>query len=433
MNPHLIDSCYENNFGLNLKTYHQKICQVKTSEALLIQELNKENRLIFQDGISSTFKLQIYNDLVYLIGDKTCYLCSNVVESAYGSNLNWVSCVIVPGTLKVIGETDIRNSSVIISHFSDLVPQISDENIFYDFIDKLKYTFSECEWFKHIYSVSLYIKLAKFWNYKAKITKLYDHGLLYPLEFAIYSLYKNVGIKNDRILKYFLASLAESTNKIFSFGEINNIFKRLTQSEIENTLAFEIVAQNIHLEKINDEIFADLLEIDGATRYATFVDDTFYLYYMRDRASSVFKSKHFKKDYYKTLKRNFRAFENRIRKEKGYEKVGSYFMEMLLLNKLKAEFPSLTFYPQYSPPWLRAQRIDIYVEECSLAIEYHGAQHYLPIDFFGGIDGLELRNKLDRQKKEKCYDNNVNFFEISYEEDFDFAFDKLKAYMQSLL
>jgi len=422
----LINRCYENSFSIDLKNYHQSICQIQDDEALLVEELNNNNRVIFHDGVSTSFKLELHNNLLYLMGDRTCYPCSNVVKSAYGSELNWVSCIVMPVNIKVNGETDIRKSGVIISLFSNLIPHISNEKQFYIFINQLTYTFSECEWFKRIYSMSLYVRLVKFWDYRQKITNLYELGLLYPLEFAIYTIYKNIDIKNERILKYFVASLSESTNKILSFEEVNSVFKNLSQSEIENVLAIEDVAQHIKQDIINDEYFADLLEIDANERYPMFVDGMYNLYYMRDKGNSIFKTQTYKKDYIKILKRNFRALENKIRKGKGYEGVGSYFMERFLYNKLRIDFPNLTLHTQYSPSWLRPQRLDIYIEECNLAIEYHGAQHYLPIDFFGGEEGLELRKKLDQKKKEKCQENKIAFFEISYEEDFDFAFQNLK-------
>ncbi len=163
-----------------------------------------------------------------------------------------------------------------------------------------------------------------------------------------------------------------------------------------------------------------------------FIDGTYYLYHMRDRVNFLFK-KDYKKTYLKILKGNFRALENKIRKGKGYDDVGSYFKEKLLYDKLRTEFPILTIHTQYSPSWLRPQRLDIYIVECNLAVEYHGAQHYLPIDFFGGEKGLELRKKLDNMKRERCLDNAIHLIEISYEEDFDFAFEDLKSIIVNLI
>ena len=433
MNLILINSCYDNSYGIDLKKYHRNICQLSESEAILLNEINQSKRIIFSDGISSNFKLILYNDLVYLLGDKSCYPCSNVVGSAYGRELNWVRCVIIPGIVKVNGETDIRKSGIIVSMFSDLVPEIPNEKLFSNFIKQLTYTFSDCDWFKSIYSASLYVRIVKFWDYKQKIARLYNLGLLYPPEFAIYTVYKQIEIRTQPILKYFVASLAESTNKIFDIEEIAIIFTKLSPSEIEDILAIENVRQNIDLNIINDEYFADLLEIDGHVRYPMFVDGVYYLDNMRNRGNSLFKTQGFKKEYLTILKQNFRALENKMRKDKGYDNVGTYFMEKFLYEKLRLEFPYLIIHTQYSPSWLRPQRLDIYIEECNLAIEYHGPQHYLPIDFFGGTSGLELRKELDQKKKEKCIENAVLLIEISYEEDFDYAFESLKSSIIDIL
>jgi len=432
MNLSLIDICYDNYYAIDLKQYHNSICKISNIEESLISEINK-NRIFFEDGISSYFKLILYDNLVYLLGDKTCYPCSNVIKSAYGNELNWISCVLMPGDVKFLGETDIRKSGIVISLFSELVPQISNETHFFHFIDKLIYSFSGCEWFKAIYSKSLYVRLVKFWDYKQKIAILHRLELLYPFELIIYTTYKQIEIQNEKILKYFTSSLAESTNKILNSEEIIKAFRRLSKSEIEEVLAVKSIHENLNVEVINDEYFADLLEIDGSDRYPTFVDGTYYLYHMRDRASSIFKNPDYKKAYLKILKQNFRALENNIRKGKGYESVGSYFMEKLLYEKIRKEFPELNIRLQYSPIWLRPQRLDIYIEECDLGVEYNGAQHYLPIDFFGGKDGLELRKVLDKRKLEKCYKNSVGLIEISYDEDFEYAFSELKDHINKLL
>lgn len=428
MNDYEIEKCYKNSFGIDLKKYHKRICRIDDKQKGLIKSLNQSNRIIFEDSVSTHFKLELYNNLLYLMGDKTCYLCSHVIESVYGYDLNWVFCIAIPDKIKINGETDISKSSVIVSMFTDLITEIPKENHFYNFINQLEFSYSECTWFRRIFSMSLFVKLAKFWNYKQKIVQIFELGLLYPLELVIFTLYNNIGIKNEQILKYFVASLSESTNKIISFDEINKEFNSLSQSEIEDVLAINYVSENIHLEIMDDDYFADLLEIDSFIRY-----DSYDLNPMRERANSIFKISDFKNKYIKLLNKNFRALENKIRKNKGYDEVGSFIMEQLLFNKLNDSFPNLNLISQYSPYWLRPQRIDIFIEECNLAIEYHGAQHYLPIDFFGGKDSLKLRQELDRRKKDKCFENNVRYVEISYKEDFDFAFTELKLLIEDIL
>lgn len=422
----LIQSCYENDFGIDLRNYHKQICNIAHNEQDLLDNILDNDRVVFQDGVSQYFRLQIYNNLVYLIGDKSCYLCSNVVNSAYGSELNWVSCIVNPSHGNIVnGETDIRKSGVIVSLFSDLIPHISDATRFYSFIKGLEFTFQDCDWFKRIHSLLLYIKLVKFWDYKEKITNLFQFGLLYPTEFVLYAIYNNRELKNNQTLDFFVDSLAESTSKIFHKEEIRSFFSNLSAEEIEEILAVDFVRENINIDFLCDESFADLLEIDGTERYGMFVNDVYYIYHMRNQASLIFKRTEFKKDYIKVLGKNFRCLENRMRKGKGFDKVGSFYTEKLLVERLKLNFPNLTFLTQYSPKWLSPQRLDVFIKECNIAVEYHGAQHFIPIDFFGGMDGLKLRQHLDSIKKAKCSKNHIELIEISYDEDFEFAINKL--------
>lgn len=429
----LINKAYENPYGIDLEKYHRTICKKKKDQFRLVNKLNENNRIAFSDGISLSFELVIHNNLTFLQGDQTCYVCSDVIESAYGEELNWVNCIVIPGSVKVIGETDIRKSGIIISLFHDIVMQIPTVELFFDFVNALPKTFSGCTWFKQIYSLSLYIKLVNFWTYTDKIYLLFERGLLYPLEFVIYILYKNQEVKNENFLRYFIHSLAESTNKIMSSNEIGTFVDGMSSTEVESILSVDMVKENVHINMINDEYFADLLEIDIAKRYPLFIDGEYYLYHVRKRADSLFVTLGFKEKYIQSLKKNFRALENRIRKQKGYDGVGTYFMERLLYNKLSADFPHLTIYTQYSPVWLRPQRFDIYILECNLAIEYNGAQHYLPIEFFGGDLALKYRQELDNLKREKCAENSAFLFEVSYQENFDLAYLSLTENIINLL
>ncbi len=42
-----------------------------------------------------------------------------------------------------------------------------------------------------------------------------------------------------------------------------------------------------------------------------------------------------------------------------------------------------------SPTWLGKQRLDVYLPELRLAIEYQGKQHTDSVEFFGGQDAYE--------------------------------------------
>ncbi len=49
-------------------------------------------------------------------------------------------------------------------------------------------------------------------------------------------------------------------------------------------------------------------------------------------------------------------------------------------------------------------------------IEYHGKQHYEPIDFFGGEENFKVRQKLDNIKENYCKRNNIPLIIIPYHE-----------------
>jgi len=56
--------------------------------------------------------------------------------------------------------------------------------------------------------------------------------------------------------------------------------------------------------------------------------------------------------------------------------------------------------------------LDVFVPQLNLALEYHGKQHDQPIDFFGGEEGFEQRQKLDRRKRRLCKRNGIVLLEI---------------------
>ena len=68
-----------------------------------------------------------------------------------------------------------------------------------------------------------------------------------------------------------------------------------------------------------------------------------------------------------------------------------------LFNKLKSHFNSVE--KEYSPKWLKPKRIDIFLKKNKVAIEYHGFQHYSPLQFFGGEKAFKKRQIDDKKKR----------------------------------
>ena len=79
----------------------------------------------------------------------------------------------------------------------------------------------------------------------------------------------------------------------------------------------------------------------------------------------------------------------------------------LLLNN------NIKFEQQKRFEWLGYQSLDFYLPDYNIAIECQGIQHFEPICFFGGEEGLKETIKRDKQKKEKCEKNNIKLLYYS--------------------
>lgn len=62
-------------------------------------------------------------------------------------------------------------------------------------------------------------------------------------------------------------------------------------------------------------------------------------------------------------------------------------------------------------------RMDFYLHDYNMCIEFHGRQHYEFIELFHKTyDGFLERTKKDKIKKEYCRNNNIKYIEISYKD-----------------
>lgn len=84
-----------------------------------------------------------------------------------------------------------------------------------------------------------------------------------------------------------------------------------------------------------------------------------------------------------------------------------------LYESLKLHFKDLIVQSQASPIWLEGQRFDIWFPQLKLAVEYHGLQHFQPVDFFGGELGFAENQRRDELKRLKCEENDVKLIEVS--------------------
>ncbi len=112
-----------------------------------------------------------------------------------------------------------------------------------------------------------------------------------------------------------------------------------------------------------------------------------------------------------------REAENKIRDRLGIPRIGEgWINETQLYKTVCYLFPSVNVMREASPEWIGKQRIDIYLPDLKLAIEYQGQQHYEPIEIFGGKEALDKTSELDKRKRSLCKKNGVHIIYFRYDE-----------------
>jgi hypothetical protein len=108
----------------------------------------------------------------------------------------------------------------------------------------------------------------------------------------------------------------------------------------------------------------------------------------------------------------FKEMDLRFRREHGLPPKGEGWMAQTHLAQCVEEvLPTFKVVREAAPAWLVPQRLDIFVPALSLAIEYQGEQHFLPLDHLGGDAGLSDRKDLDDRKRAACRANGVTLIE----------------------
>lgn len=126
--------------------------------------------------------------------------------------------------------------------------------------------------------------------------------------------------------------------------------------------------------------------------------------------------------------------ENQLRRETGIPAIGEQWKsETEIYAYIKEILVNYDVSRHYSPSWLSPMHLDVYVPELSLAVEYQGQQHYMPVDIFGGQEGFEKTKVRDAIKKKLCQQNEVYLLYIRYDDEepektiIDFVEKKLKV------
>ena len=134
------------------------------------------------------------------------------------------------------------------------------------------------------------------------------------------------------------------------------------------------------------------------------------------------------KKHIKTNSLEFRNVENELREKLGVPRIGEgWISETQLYRSLLAFFGNQYEIIHHArPQHLLGQEYDIYFPAHRIAIEYDGAQHFEPVEIFGGEKGLELTQKRDRAKEKKARDNGVCLIRVQENYNFDLIVKKIE-------
>lgn len=112
--------------------------------------------------------------------------------------------------------------------------------------------------------------------------------------------------------------------------------------------------------------------------------------------------------------------ENLAREEAGVPKIGQgWISETELFRKLENEFSTTKIIQHGQPSWLGQQHFDVWFPNWNIAIEYHGKQHFEPVDFFGGEEAFQKTVYRDKRKANLAKRHGVKLFIITENDDSD--------------
>lgn len=90
----------------------------------------------------------------------------------------------------------------------------------------------------------------------------------------------------------------------------------------------------------------------------------------------------------------------------GCPKCNSSKLEELVNSILEKMNLSFNNYSKFE--WLGKQSLDVYIESLNLGIESHGAQHFIPVEYFGGEKNFKLTQKRDKTKLRLSKKNGID-------------------------
>jgi hypothetical protein len=218
---------------------------------------------------------------------------------------------------------------------------------------------------------------------------------------------KNIGINGDRLSILFELGRGPTAVDIINLG--GPALTTFGRENIEMIIGF--VDLQISTPEADGKTPAENMRIEWM-REAHEVSQGFSLfaggpasYYVKHPRSFFFRdAKAALSDCFELV----RSVENVVREESGLPRVGEgWISETKLYREVVEAFQGEEVIHHASPDWLGRQHLDIYLPSLSVAVEYQGAQHDQPVDFFGGEEGFRAIQERDRRKLNICRRHGV--------------------------
>ena len=440
----LIRNCYVNYLNVDLESIHEEMNSYSdqyNNRKLEIKDLDiQSNPIRFTNSKDEVFELISYQNKNYLISNSSCFPCSRVIENIHGDR--WVFILLIPKGEKLFinnNKSSVQYSFYTLKLFDYL--KSFDELIYFDkiYCD----TFSENEWFTPSERVQFLLRSAAHEN--DILDALLKSKFLNAFQYSIIAIVDKLIISKDDIINYvlnnnsinlslsyisapnFKVKISESTNELLKSEDFLTFIDSLTEEEAKQFFAIDFLEESLNLQLIYPQFKLDILGIKVFERWYDSGAMNNVSKNFQQRLESINITEELIRIYYKKLRNNLRSIENKIRADKGYNIVGSLYNESLLFNLIRAVFPNYEIVSQYSPEWLGRQRIDIFIKELNIAIEYNGKQHYEPVNYFGGENGFLKTVHRDNIKKKKCIQNGCRLITVKYDADLHKFVENLKS------
>ena len=131
-------------------------------------------------------------------------------------------------------------------------------------------------------------------------------------------------------------------------------------------------------------------------------------------------------DYEDTVKFLSKEAENKARGIVGVQKIGEgWISETALFRKLEAEFSNTKVVQHGKPTWLGRQHFDIWFPNWKIAVEYHGRQHFEPVEFFGGKEVFHETVERDKRKAKLAKRHGVKLLIVTEADNHDDIVQKI--------